>query len=91
MRFAYAASFHRTIAGLSRSQGQRLLKAVAKIEASWEAGRFPQGLGLTYLREDFFEFRAGIHDRVLYQRQSGAIVYLLYGSHDDIRRFLKSI
>ncbi|MBI5209833.1 MAG: hypothetical protein HY927_07675 [Elusimicrobia bacterium] len=45
---------------------------------------------MKHLRGDFFEFRAGIKKRVLYLKREGAILYLLYGSHDDVRRFLKS-
>ena len=91
MRFAYAESFHATISALSRAEGVRLLRAVAKFEASWETGRFPKGLGMKHLKEEFFEFRADIHKRVLYQRHAGAIFYLLYGGHDDVQRFLKSV
>ncbi|MBI5883159.1 MAG: hypothetical protein HZB91_08650 [Elusimicrobia bacterium] len=90
MRFDYAKSFHATIGSLSRGQALRLYGAVAKFEAAWEAGRFHRGLRMKHLRDQFFEFRVDIHDRVLYLRREGTIRYLLYGSHDDIRRFLKS-
>lgn len=91
MRFAYAESFHATILSLSRAQGERLCGAVAKFEAGWETGRFPRGLGMKHLREEFFGFRVDIHNRVLYRRLGGEILYLLCGGHDEIRRFLKSV
>ena len=91
MLFYYAESFHTTIGLLSRGQATHLYRAVAKFEAAWEAGRFPRGLGMKHLRDQFFEFRVDIHNRVLYLRREGAIMYLLYGGHDDIRRFLKSV
>ncbi len=87
MRFAYAESFHKTIRNLSQAQAKKLLAAVGKFESSWEENRFPQGVGLKHLRGQFFEFRADIHNRVLFKKEADLIYYLLYGSHDDIRRF----
>jgi hypothetical protein len=46
-------------------------------------------LGITHLRDDYFEFRVDIHMRVTYRRTGNLIQYVLYGSHDQVRRFLK--
>ncbi|MBI4668672.1 MAG: hypothetical protein HY747_05735 [Elusimicrobia bacterium] len=90
MQFDYAESFHKTADSLDRHQARRLLKGIGKFEVAWEMRRFPKGLGLTRLREDFYEFRVDIHNRVLFERSGDCILYLLCGSHDDIRRFLKN-
>ncbi|MBI5245181.1 MAG: hypothetical protein HY922_16075 [Elusimicrobia bacterium] len=90
MRFGKTESFRKTLRGLSAPEALRLFNAVRKFEAAWEIRSFPAGLGLKHLRDDFYEFRAGLHDRVLFQRAGDAILYLLYGSHDAIRRFLKT-
>lgn len=91
MRFSYAESFRATVGSLSPAEGERLRKAMAKFEAAWQERRFPSGLGMAHLRASFYEFRVDIHCRVLFQRQRDSILYLLYGSHDSIRRFLKTI
>ena len=91
MRFAYAESFQKTVLNLNKREKDKLIKSFEKFEALWEAGVVPQGVGLKHLRESFFEFRVNIHARVLFQRQGDLIYYLLYGSHDDIRRFLKRL
>ena len=35
--------------------------------------------------------RVDIHTRVIYRRTGDLIHYVLYGSHDQIRRFLKTL
>lgn len=91
MLFSYAESFHQTTKGLSKNQAKKLLKAFEKFESAWEKGQIPQGLGLTHLRYSFYEFRVELRARVLFQKEKERIYYLLYGSHDDIRRFLKRL
>lgn len=91
MVFAYADSFHKSTEGLSKKQATRLISAFEKFESAWEQGQIPHGLGLTHLRGNFYEFRIDIHARVIFHRERDCITYLLYGSHDDIRHFLKQL
>ncbi|MBI4676879.1 MAG: hypothetical protein HY748_04790 [Elusimicrobia bacterium] len=89
MRFAYAQAFLKGLASLAPSHARRLLRAVEKFEAGWEVDHFPTGAGLTHLRGSFFEFRVDARRRVVFERHGDEVRYLLYGSHDEIRRFLK--
>ena len=91
MRFAYQPSFLDTTRQLSRPQASKLLKAVEKFQSAIESRQWPDGLGLTHLRGDYFEFRVDIHTRVIYRRSGDMIQYVLYGSHDQVRRFLKTV
>lgn len=91
MVFAYAKSFHKTTEGLSKKQAKKLISTFEKFESAWEQGQIPHGLGLIHLRDSFYEFRIDIHARVIFERERDRITYLLYGSHDDIRRFLKHL
>ena len=91
MRYAYQSAFLAATQHLSRAESAKLLKAIDKFQTAIEAHQWPQGLGLTHLREDFFEFRVGIHTRVVYRRSGDVVQYVLYGNHDRIRRFLKTI
>ncbi len=90
MRFAYQPSLLQSTRRLSPRASQRLLKAVGKFQRAMEGGEWPRGLGITHLRGEYFEFRVDLHTRVVYRRTTGMVCYVLYGSHDDIRRFLKS-
>ncbi len=91
MRFAYQPSFLNTTRQLSHSQASKLLKAIEKFQQAIEGRQWPQGLGITHLRDDYFEFRADIHMRVTYRRTGDVVQYVLYGSHDQVRRFLKAV
>lgn len=91
MCFAYQPSFLDTTRHLSHAQATRLLKTIEKFQHAIEGRQWPQGLGITHLRNDYFEFRVGIQMRVIYRRTGDLIQYVLYGSHDQVRRFLKTL
>ena len=90
MRFAYQPSFLETTRHLSHVQATKLLKAVEKFQDAVENHQWPHGLGITHLQEDYFEFRVDIHMRVIYHRAGDMIQYVLYGSHSQVRHFLKT-
>ena len=91
MRFAYQPSFLDTPRQLTHAQASKLLKAIEKFQHAMESHQWSQGLGITHLRDDYFEFRVDIHMRVTYRRTGDLIQYVLYGSHDQVRRFLKTV
>ena len=91
MRFAYQPSFLDATRHLSHAQASKLLKAVERFQHAIESHQWPLGLGITHLRDDYFEFRVDIHMRVIYRRAGDMIHYVLYGSHDQVRRFLKAV
>ena len=91
MRYAYQPSFLDSTRHLSRAHATKLLKAIDKFQRAMEARSWPQGLGVTHLRGDYFEFRVDVHMRVIYRRAGDVIHYVQYGSHDQIRRFLSTI
>ena len=91
MRYAYQPSFLDTTHQLSHTQTATLLKAIEKFQHAMEHRQWPQGLGITHLRDAYFEFRVDIHARVIYRRNGDLIQYVLYGSHDQVRRFLSRL
>ncbi len=91
MRYAYQPSFLETTRHLSKSHAAKLLKTIEKFQNVMESQQWPQGLRITHLRAEYFEFRVDIHLRVVYHRSGDLIQYVLYGSHDQVRRFLKTL
>jgi len=91
MRYAYQPSFLEATRHLSAGQAAKLLKAVEKFQHAVEGGQWSRGLGLTHLRGAYFEFRVDLHLRVVYRRSDDLIQYVLYGTHDEVRRFLNSV
>ncbi len=68
-----------------------MVKRIEKFQQAIESGQWPARLGLTHLRGAYFEFRVGSHFRVIYCRHDDLVQYVLYGTHDQVRRFLKSV
>jgi hypothetical protein len=91
MRYAVQPAFLDTTRQLSHAQAAKLLKAIETFQQASEDRRWPHGLGITHLRDDYFEFRVDIHMRVIYCRTGDLIRYVLYGSHDQIQRFLRTL
>ena len=91
MRFVYQPSFLDAARQLSRIPASKLLKAIEKFQHAVEGRQWPPGLAITHLRDDYFEFRVDIQMRVIYRRSGDLIQYVLYGSHDQVRRFLKAL
>ena len=91
MRYAYQPSFLETTSRLSQGQSAKLLKAIQKFQLAIENQQWSQGLGMTHLRGDYFEFRVGLRVRVVYRRAEALVQYVLYGSHDDVKRFVKRL
>ena len=70
MRYAYQPSFLETSRNLFGVQMAKLLKAIEKFQHAMESQQWPQGLAITHLRAEYFEFRVDIHLRVVYHRSS---------------------
>ena len=91
MRYAYQPSFLTATRHLAAAQAAPLLQAVERFQQAVERGQWSKGLGLTHLRGAYFEFRVDRRLRVVYRRHDDLIQYVLYGNHDQVRRFLKSV
>ena len=89
MRYYSAPSFERTLNSLDPSRKDRIKKAIQLAVAFFETGKLPSGLGLKLLRHELWEIRAGLPDRVIFRKVKDTVEFLLVGSHDEIRRFLK--
>jgi len=91
MRYAYQPSFLKTTRHLSQAHAAKLVRAIEKFQRAVESRQWPEGVGITHLRERYFEFRVDLQTRVIYRRSGDLIQYVLYGSHDEVRRFLKTL
>ena len=88
MRLEFKPSFERSLKSLSSSRKEQVKEAVEKIIGFLTAGSKTPGLGIKRLRDDFWEARAGIHERVLYRQDRETVEFILAGNHDEIKKFL---
>lgn len=90
MRYEYKPSFDRTFKKLPKGRRDKALRAIFALIEYFETGKRVKGLGLKYLRGDFWEIRADIRNRVVFVFTEDTISFVVVGTHDEIRRFLKS-
>ncbi len=89
MRYYVSPSFERSVRSLDSARKDRIKKAIQLTVAFFETRKLPHGLGLKLLRNELWEIRSGLADRIIFRKVKDTIEFLLVGSHDEIRRFLK--
>jgi len=48
-----------------------------------------KGAGLRKLRDEYFEARMGLKERLLFENTPEALVFEFIGDYDEVKRFLK--
>jgi mRNA-degrading endonuclease YafQ of YafQ-DinJ toxin-antitoxin module len=91
MNYEYKSSFDKTFQNLELDRKEKVAQAVSLLIDFFETGKKARGLGLKHLREDFWEIRVNIKDRIIFTIEKNKIVFVIVGSHDEIKRFLKTI
>jgi len=91
VRYGEAAPYARSLRALGDpKRTQAVHRAVSQLVDCFETGRKPPaGLGLKKLRPPVWEIRSSLQDRILFSWQKDIVVFLLAGTHQDIKRFLK--
>ena len=49
------------------------------------------GLGIRHLRQKYFECRVGLPTRLIFKAERGVLYFLIAGTHDEIRKFIKNL
>ena len=84
-------SFERSIRRFTPAEKDRLVVALEKFNDFLVTGCISSGLGFKKIRHDIFEFRIDIRLRVIVKDEGDVLYMALAGSHEDIKRYLKSI
>ena len=89
MRYEFKTGFDRRFKKLSFPRQQKAYQAIDTlmkyIDGETEP---PAGLGLKNWQADYWEMRAGIKDRILFEL-TDQVTFLFVGNHDDIRNSMK--
>jgi len=91
--FARAHSFDHAVKRLPLDRKRRIHDAVEALIKGLNAEPqvLPPGLGFKRLRANFHEIRAGLADRVIVKWTGHHLQFVLAGSHDEVRRFLRTL
>jgi hypothetical protein len=89
MRYEFKPSFDRSFKKLPPFRQEKVYQALdAFMKYLDKEAPLPSGLGLKNWREDYWEIRSSIKDRILFEF-TDEIVFLFVGNHDDIKKFMK--
>ncbi len=89
MQFEFKASFDRCFKKLTPSRQQKIYQAIDSFLKYLDGlADLPPGLGLKNWHGDYWEIRAGIKDRILFEF-TDRIAFLFVGNHDEIKKFMK--
>lgn len=91
MTYTFKHSYLHSIKKLDKKRRITINKAIETLINFFQTREIPKGLGLKQLRYNFWEIRAGLFERIIFRRISDKIEFIIAGSHDEIKRFLKNI
>ena len=91
MRVYYTSSFQRIFKKLEAAQQEDIRSAVSKIIDVYLSGRRTSGLGLKHLRGSVWEARLGLKIRILFTVDRDMLSFVLAGSHDEVRNYLRRL
>ena len=90
MRFEFKPSFDRSVKLLPSDTKQEIKElCIHLIDILSGECDLSRGLGLKNLKKNFWEIRKGLKMRILFRWQTDLIEFILTGTHDDIKNFLK--
>ena len=91
MRYEFKSCFERSIKALSTEEKAEIKAAcLAFLDLLDLRTRLPMGVGLRRLDDDYWEIRKGLSYRILFRWRKDSIEFILAGSHDSIKDFLKN-
>jgi len=91
MEIYYAPAFERIYKKLDSNLQRNVRTTVSKIIDAYTVGEETPGLGIKQLRGTIWEARSGLKLRVVFVKAHKSITFVLAGSHDDVKNFLKRV
>lgn len=90
MNVEYKPSFVKSIKSLPKKNKESIVDLCEELIDILERSKTKhQGLGLKRLQKNFWEIRKGIKTRIIFRWQKDRLEFILAGSHDDIKKFLR--
>jgi mRNA-degrading endonuclease RelE of RelBE toxin-antitoxin system len=90
MKSLVRPSYLRSLKRFSAKEVEDINTAISKLSESLGKPHIHSGLSVRKLRKAIFEIRADLKIRLLFARESGDIVLVFAGDHDEVRACVKS-
>ena len=91
MRYEYKSSFDKVFKKLGLNRQEEVINAISMLMDFFENGKKARGLGLKNLRENYWEIRVNVKDRIIFTLQKDKVAFIIAGDHDEIKKFLRNI
>lgn len=82
-------SFERSLKKLSLHDKDKLKKTLVQFNEFLISDIMPAGLGFKKINHDKYEIRVDIRIRIIIKIDRECVYFVLAGSHDDVRRYLR--
>ncbi len=91
MRFEFKPSFDDSIKKLREEDKEKVkLIAIHLIDVLSQNKPVHKGIGLTRLKGGYWEIRKGLKTRIIFRWSEDLVEFILAGSHDEIKRYLRN-
>jgi hypothetical protein len=81
--------FLRCLKGRPDAELAEVLAATQAAASAFGHPHLHRGVGLRVLTLGFYECRAGLKLRLVFEREGSALIFTFAGNHDEVRAFLK--
>ena len=90
MKFVFCKSFEKSLKKLNQNEKDRVLDSCQSLIDIFEGDQSSQkGIGLKKLKSPYWEVRVNIKIRIIFSWNQDVAQFILVGSHDDIKDYLK--
>lgn len=89
MKLETTATFRRCLKGFSDERLASILDTMRAAAESYGRPHLHSGIGLRVIG-DFIECRDALDHRLVFQRGGGTLVFFFYGTHDQVRAFVRN-
>jgi len=91
MRYEYKSSFDKVFKKLGLNRQEKVIDAISILIDFFENRKKAKGLGLKNLRENYWEIRVNVKDRIIFTLEKDKVAFIIVGNHDEIKKFLRNI
>ena len=92
MRIAFLERFQREFAKLPPDRKLAFLEVILRLPKAMPQAQAHAGIGLRKLHQSgIWEARVGLTDRLVFTTSQDEIVLITFGSHDEVKRFLRNL
>ena len=81
--------FRATVRKYPKETRGKIGRALQLLERDFGHPHRHQGLGIRKLSANYFEIRAGLGLRLVFQNRSESLLFVMAGDHDEVQAFLR--